>query len=187
MQFNIRGVNVEMTQAIAEYIEKKIGRIERYFDSPLTSEVHVTCSVLKDKQSGEKHNVEVTIPLNNVLLRAEEKTDDMYASIDRVEEKLERQIRKHKTKINRKFRQNGGIKSFFNEAILTEPVGMHQQEEDEVVKTKKFNFKPMDVEEAILQMDLLGHSFFVFSNAVSNETNVIYKRNDGRYGLIVPE
>jgi putative sigma-54 modulation protein len=181
MQFNVRGLNMEITDALQEYLERKIGRIEKYFDAPLDSEVHVTMSVVRDK-----HNVEVTIPLNGVLLRAEEKSEDMYASIDRVEEKLERQIRKHKTKLNRKFRQNGSLKTFFNDNVPTITT-TEEEDLDEVVRTKRFNFKPMDVEEAILQMDLLGHSFFVFSNTVSNEMNVIYKRQDGRYGLIIPE
>jgi putative sigma-54 modulation protein len=181
MQFNVRGLNMEITDALQEYLERKIGRIEKYFDAPLDSEVHVTMSVVRDK-----HNVEVTIPLNGVLLRAEEKSEDMYASIDRVEEKLERQIRKHKTKLNRKFRQNGSLKMFFNDNVPTITT-TEEEDLDEVVRTKRFNFKPMDVEEAILQMDLLGHSFFVFSNTVSNEMNVIYKRQDGRYGLIIPE
>jgi putative sigma-54 modulation protein len=181
MQFNVRGLNMEITDALQEYLERKIGRIEKYFDAPLDSEVHVTMSVVRDK-----HNVEVTIPLNGVLLRAEEKSEDMYASIDRVEEKLERQIRKHKTKLNRKFRQNGSLKMFFNDNVPTITT-TEEEDLDEVVRTKRFNFKPMDVEEAILQMDLLGHSFFVFSNTVSNEINVIYKRQDGRYGLIIPE
>lgn len=180
MQFNVRGVNMEVTEALQEYIERKIGRIDKYFDAPLDSEVHVTLSVVRDQ-----HNVEVTIPLNGVMLRAEEKSEDMYASIDRVEEKLERQIRKHKTKLNRKFRQHGGLKTFFNDSIPA--INTTEEDELEVVRTKKFNFKPMDVEEAILQMNLLDHNFFVFSNTVSNEMNVVYKRHDGRYGLIIPE
>jgi putative sigma-54 modulation protein len=180
MDFAVRGVNIEITNALQEYVERKIGRIEKYFDAPINSEVTVTLSVLKDK-----HNVEVMIPLNGVILRAEEKSEDMYASIDKVEEKLERQIRKHKTKINRKYRQNGGIKTLFNENVATLP--MTEEDDMEIVRTKRFNFKPMDVDEAILQMDLLGHNFFVFSNSVSNEMNVVYKRHDGKYGLIVPE
>lgn len=181
MKFIVRGVNLEVTDALKDYAEKKIGKLEKYFDSPLASEVNVALSVLKDL-----HSIEVTIPLPGVMLRAEEKTGDMYASIDMVTEKLERQIRKHKTKVNRKFRQNGGLKTLFKETDAAH-IAVDEEDELEVVRTKRFNFKPMDIEEAILQMDLLGHTFYVFSNAVNNEVNVVYKRQDGRYGLIIPD
>lgn len=181
MKFNIRGENIEVTNALREYVEKKVGRIEKYFDTPPTSVVNVTMKVVKDV-----HSVEVTVQLPGVVLRGEESHEDMYAAIDLVVEKLERQIRKHKTKINRKFRQEGSLRTLFKEeATINE-----QQEDDEdykVVKTKRFNIKPMDLEEAILQMDMLGHNFFVFSNADTEEVNVVYKRKDGRYGLIEPE
>ncbi|OEF99489.1 ribosomal subunit interface protein [Vulcanibacillus modesticaldus] len=180
MNFNIRGENIEVTNALREYVEKKVGRIEKYFDTPPTSDVKVTMKVVKDV-----HSVEVTILLPGVVLRGEESNEDMYAAIDLVVEKIERQIRKHKTKINRKFRQEGSLKTLFKE----EPNNKNEDEEDDikVVKTKRFNIKPMDVEEAILQMDMLGHSFFVFSNSETEEMNVVYKRKDGRYGLIEPE
>jgi putative sigma-54 modulation protein len=122
-----------------------------------------------------------------LLLRGEEVHTDMYAGIDNVIEKLERQIRKHKTKVNRKFRQEGSLKYMFKNEL--EPIEEEtlESEELEVVRTKRFNLKPMDAEEAILQMDMLGHSFFVFSNAEGGGTNVVYRRKDGRYGLIEPE
>lgn len=132
------------------------------------------------------HTVEVTIPLPGLVLRAEDESDDMYASIDAVVDKLERQIRKHKTKLNRKFRQEGSLKTLFVE----DPAGGVAVAEDaeldelEVVRTKRFLLKPMDVEEAILQMNMVGHNFFVFSNIDNEEVNVVYKRNDGKYGLI---
>lgn len=180
MKFNVRGENLEVTNALREYVEKKVGRIEKYFDTPPTSAVNVTMKVVKDV-----HSIEVTVQLPGVVLRGEEANQDMYAAIDLVVEKLERQIRKHKTKINRKFRQEGSLKSLFKEEIN----GKATEEEDDlrVVKTKRFNIKPMDIEEAILQMDMLGHSFFVFSNSDTEELNVVYKRKDGRYGLIEPD
>ncbi|MDY0393229.1 ribosome hibernation-promoting factor, HPF/YfiA family [Virgibacillus halophilus] len=183
MKFNIRGENIEVTGSMRDYVEKKISKLERYFDAPLTSEVHVNLSVYNDEQ-----RIEVTIPMTNLLLRAEDQNLDMYAAIDLVVDKLERQIRKYKTKVNRKFRQEGSPKHVFaelekeaNSSVITE-----DDDELEVVRTKRFNLKPMDSEEAILQMDMLGHSFFVFTNAASGDTNVVYRRNDGRYGLIEP-
>lgn len=187
MNYNIRGENVEVTDALRDYVEKKISKLERYFDTPLTSDVHVTLTVLKDLQI-----VEVTIPLTGVLLRAEERNNDMYASIDLVVDKLERQIRKHKTKVNRKFRQEGSLRTLFKEnfeEINGAGVQVAETDEDlelELVRTKRFPMKPMDIEEAILQMNMIGHNFYVFSNMDTEEINVVYKRNDGKYGLIEP-
>lgn len=184
MNFNIRGENIEVTRALREYAEKKIGKLARYFDTPLATDVHVTLSVVRGEQI-----VEVTIPLKGVLLRAEERSGDMYASIDLVVDKLERQIRKHKTKINRKFRQDGSLRSLLKENVEEEGSaanGSAEEEEFEVVRTKRFEMKPMNVEEAILQMNLIGHNFFVFSNMETDEINVVYRRNDGKYGLIEP-
>ncbi|MBU9722266.1 MULTISPECIES: ribosome hibernation-promoting factor, HPF/YfiA family [Bacillaceae] len=182
MNFNIRGENLEITPALRDYVEKKVGKLERYFDFEPTPDVNVKMSVINNDQK-----VEITIPLPKLLLRAEEKHTDMYAAIDLVIEKLERQIRKHKTKVNRKFRQDDSLKYMFKNDL--EPLAEETPESDEieVVRTKKFDLKPMDAEEAILQMDMLGHNFFVFSDAVSGSTNVVYKRKDGRYGLIEPE
>ena len=177
MKFNIRGENIEVTPALKEYVEKKLSKLERYFDT--FPEIKVNLKVYSDKQ-----RVEVTIPFTDLLLRAEETNSDMYAAIDLVVDKLERQIRKHKTKVNRKLREKGSIKTNF---ILPEAVAvLDQVEEDELelVRTKRFDLNPMDVEEAILQMDMLGHNFFVFTNADTNETNVVYGRKDGKYGLI---
>ncbi len=182
MHFNIRGERMEVTGALRDYVEKKLSRLEKYFEAPLASDVHVTLSVVKDL-----HSVEVTIPLPGVLLRAEEKSEDMYASIDLVVDKLERQIRKHKTKVNRKFRQDGGLRGLFKENNETAANRFTEEEDElEVVRTKRFTLKPMDVEEAILQMNMVGHNFFVFANADTEEVNVVYKRNDGKYGLIEP-
>ncbi|MBB6453615.1 putative sigma-54 modulation protein [Salirhabdus euzebyi] len=183
MKYNIRGENLEVTNAIQEYVEKKIGKLERYFETTPTSEVHVNLSVYNNQQ-----RIEVTIPMQDLLLRAEEQHRDLYAAIDTVLDKLERQIRKYKTKVNRKFRQGGAPKYVFaqmEKEIIDEPA-LEDESELEIVRTKRFDLKPMDSEEAALQMDMLGHSFFVFRNADTGDTNVVYRRNDGRYGLIEP-
>ncbi|GFZ97688.1 ribosomal subunit interface protein [Paenibacillus marchantiophytorum] len=180
MMISIRGEHLEVTEALRDYVDKKLTRLERYFEAPLTSDVQVKLSVIKGLQS-----IEVSIPLTGVLLRAEERNTDMYASIDLVVDKLERQIRKHKTKTNRKIRQDGGKRDLFK--VETSAVTYVDEEEDfELVRNKRFDLKPMDVEEAILQMNMVGHSFFVFSNMDTDTVNVVYKRNDGKYGLIEP-
>lgn len=183
MKYIIRGQRMEVTEALRDYVEKKLSRLERYFEAPPQSDVNVTLSVTKGQQA-----IEVTIPLPGALLRAEEKREDMYASIDFVVDKLERQIRKHKTKINRNFRQPGSARVLFKEdpgnghGVATTT---HDEEDDlELVRTKRFNLKPMGVEEAILQMNLVGHNFYVFANTSSNDVSVVYRRNDGKYGLI---
>lgn len=179
MNYNVRGENIEVTPAIREYLERKITKLERYFTEPLEANVNVNLKFNQDKTS----KVEVTIPLPNLVLRAEETNVDMYAAIDLITDKLERQIRKHKTKVNRKFREKGVEPVTF----ATPKNGEARDVDDdniEVVRTKRFDLKPMDSEEAILQMDMLGHNFYVFNNADTNRTNVVYKRKDGRYGLI---
>ncbi|MFD2116966.1 ribosome hibernation-promoting factor, HPF/YfiA family [Paenibacillus yanchengensis] len=181
MNYNVRGQNIEVTEALRDYVEKKLSRLDRYFETPVASEVNVTLSVTKGQ-----HTVEVTIPMVGTMLRAEEKSEDMYASIDGVVDKLERQIRKYKTKINRKFRQNSGVKALFKEETGS-AVGIAEDDELELVRRKQFMLKPMDVEEAILQMNMIGHNFFVFANAENKEVNVVYKRSDGKYGLIEQE
>jgi putative sigma-54 modulation protein len=184
MHFNIRGENIEVTEAIRAYVEKKVTKLTKYFNETPNSEVHVNLKVYNNEQS-----IEVTIPMKGLLLRAEERHLDLYAAIDLVVEKLERQIRKHKTKVNRKLRGNDNSKHMF--ATGTEGVStalLEDEEEDyQIVREKRFDFKPMDTEEAILQMDLLGHNFFVYNNAESGEMNVVYKRKDGKYGLIAGE
>src|SRR5699024_1903332 len=183
MNYNIRGENIEVTQAIRSHVEEKIGKIEKYFETPPTSDVNVNLSVYN-----EERQVEVTIQMTDLLLRAEEHHTDMYAAIDLVVAKVERQIKKYKTKINRKFRQEGSPKYVFAE-LEKEKREQEIEEESsdiEIVRTKRFDLKPMDSEEAVLQMDMLGHQFFVFTNAESNETNVVYKRRDGKYALIEP-
>lgn len=176
MKINVRGKNMEVSPALQEYLEKRMGKLEKYFDSQI--EVQVTMSIVKDD-----HIVEATISIDGLLLRGEETSQDIYASIDMVVDKLERQMHKYKTKINRKLRQSG-IKDLNEQIVETKP---EEEAEPVVVRTKRFAMKPMPVEEAILQMNLLGHSFFVFANADTDEINVLYVRKDGNYGLIEPE
>lgn len=175
MRIIVSGKNVDVTNALKERVEKKLSKFERYFGP--NTEAHATLSVEKNR-----HIIEVTIPFNGVILRGEEATADMYTSIDNVVEKLERQMRRQKTKLERRIK-DGNIR-FENWVSPTE-----DEEDDEVriVKTKRFAMKPMPTEEAVLQMELLGHNFFVFSNADTEEVNVVYKRKDGNYGLIEPE
>lgn len=180
LNFNIRGENIEVTPAIRDHVESKVSKLERYFTDGANATAHVNLKVYNDKQT----KVETTIPMKNLTLRAEERHDDMYAAVDLIVDKLERQIRKYKTRVNRKFREREGIASFFASVNKDEPAVPESDDEFKVVRTKRFDLKPMDQEEAILQMNMLGHSFFVFTDAESDDTNIVYKRKDGKYGLI---
>ncbi|HCS73483.1 MAG TPA: ribosome-associated translation inhibitor RaiA [Clostridiales bacterium] len=178
MRITISGKNIDITQALRNQVNKKVGKLERYF-RPGT-EAQVTLSTERNK-----YIVEVTIPFNGVLIRAEESTESMYASIDMVLDKLERQIHKYRTKLERNFRTGAFAdeKMEFSQAATK---GDLDDYELQIVRTKRFAVKPMSIEEALMQMDLLGHSFFVFSNSDTDEVNVVYKRHDGKYGLIEP-
>lgn len=167
---SIRGKNIELTNALKEYVEKKLAKLDKHID---LAEGQVTLTVEKGT-----HKVEVTIPFNGMILRGEEETGDMYASIDLVVEKLEKQIIRYKGRFTRKTRAEGKSVPVSSEEVF---------EEAKIMRTKRFAFKPMPVDEAVMQMNLLGHSFFVFSNAETEEVNVLYKRKDGNYGLIEPE
>ncbi|WP_019123277.1 ribosome hibernation-promoting factor, HPF/YfiA family [Brevibacillus massiliensis] len=183
MKMHIRGENIQVTEALHDYVEKKVGRLDRYFDTSQVSDVQVTLRFLRGAGT-----IEVTIPLTGGgILRAEDTHEDMYAAIDLVAEKLERQIRKHKTKLNRKMRYDSSAKVM---AAGSNAIALADTEEDfdtEIVRVKRFDLKPMDAEEAVMQMDMLGHNFFVFQNSATNEVNVVYRRNDGRFGLIEPK
>jgi len=183
MQIQVRGDHLDVTPALEEYAQKKLGRLERYFDAPPEKDVSVTMSVV-----GGMHRVEVTLQLHGVLFRAEEQSPDMYASIDLVVDKLEEQILRHKNKLNARFRDRGlrtRIRESAGNGAFTQ--SSHEDElSQQIVRIKRFPMKPMDVEEAMLQMDLLGHNFFMFTNANTDEVNVIYKRKEGNYGLIEP-
>ena len=176
-EFTIRGKNIEITQPLREYVEKRVGKVTKYFDK--VEEINVLLTVTKGQ-----HVVEVTVEVpSGVLLRGEESTTDMYTSIDLVVEKLERQIHKQKTKLAKRFR-GGGFKSEVIEESKFNAEQSDESEEYPVVKTKRFSVKPMDVQEAIMQMNLLNHNFFVFRDAETEEICVVYKRNDGAYGLL---
>lgn len=174
MIYKIRGENVEITSAMKDYVEEKVDKIEKYFQEPIDAIAHINISV---HQNQEK--IEVTIPMKGIPLRAEAREKDFYAAVDAVADKLERQIRKYKTKVNRKLREKEKHVIFLDTKEQEET-----EEEIQIVRTKRFDLKPMDVEEAILQMNLVGHDFFVFLDAKSEGTSMVYKRKDGKYGLI---
>ena len=172
MKMNIRGSKIKITSAINDYIENKIGKLDKYLENPQD----VTANVVV-KVSGKDQTVEVTIPMKKLILRAEDTHNDLYAAIDLVSEKLERQIRKNKTRIKKKIKEITDFNIDFK-------VEKEEDEKGKVVKRKMVETKPMNEEEAILQMNLLGHDFFVFTNDSTNDINVLYKRKDGNYGVI---
>lgn len=174
MRYTISGKNIDITPGLRDAVEGKLGKLERYF-SPDT-EVQVTLSVEKGRQK-----IEVTIPVKGSIIRAEQDSSDMYVSIDLVEEIIERQIKKYRTKLIDK--KQSALS--FSEAFLQEEP--EQEEPVKIVKTKRFAMKPMDPEEACLQMELLGHNFFMFLNSETDQINVVYKRKASTYGLIEPE
>ena len=189
LNYNVRGENIEVTPAIRDYVESKVGKIEKYFDEVPEANAHVNLKVYSDRQG----KAEVTIPLPNIVLRAEETSPDLYGSIDLVSDKLERQIRKYKTKVNRKFRrQTAELPDAISPDLVEETSNLDSElngEADEgsdirIVRTKRFDLKPMNAEEAVLQMDMLGHSFFVYLDGETESPNIVYKRDDGDYGLI---
>jgi len=170
MQLSVRGKNIEVTDALRDYVFKKVKKLDRYFDG--AGDGQATLSLERDQ-----HRVEVTIAFNGLLLRGEEQSSDMYASIDLVVDKLEKQVDKYRTKIARRVRTTAAA-----------PVsGEEVQEVPQIVRNKRFPMKPMHVDEAILQMNLLGHDFYVFTNAESELVNVVYRRRDGNFGLIEPQ
>lgn len=184
MKFIISGKNIEVTPGLKDAIEQKLGKLERYF-TPET-EINVTLSVEKGRQK-----IEVTIPVKGNIIRSEQTSNDMYVSIDLVEEIIERQLRKYKNKLVA--RNQGHPISYapsgnsFRKEFFDSEEETTEDDEVRIVRTKKFGIKPMFPEDACVQMELLGHNFFVFSNAETDEVNVVYKRKDGSFGLIEPE
>lgn len=171
MKFIIIGRNIDITEGLKSAVQEKLGKLERYF----TPE-NVTLSVEKDRQK-----IEVTIPVKGNIIRSEQVSSDMYVSIDLVEEVIERQLRKYKTKIVNQQQAGGNFQKEFVEDEFLE------DEEVNIIRTKKFGIKPMYPEDACVQMELLGHNFYVFRNAETDEVNVVYKRKGNTYGLIEPE
>ncbi|MBK1811411.1 ribosome-associated translation inhibitor RaiA [Clostridium sp. YIM B02505] len=177
MKVTVLAKNIVLTDPLKEAVERKISKLEKYFTPNV--EAKATLSVQKNRQI-----IEVTIPFNGAILRGEEATDDMYKSIDLVQEKIERQIRKQKTKLSRRYNNAESVRYInFDNVPNVDP----EDDEAQIVKTKRFGIKPMGAEEAVLQMELIGHNFFVFQDADTNQVNVVYKRRDGNYGLIEPE
>ena len=174
MKFIIIGRNIDITEGLKSAVQEKLGKLERYF-TPET-EIHVTLSVEKDRQK-----IEVTIPVKGNIIRSEQVSSDMYVSIDLVEEVIERQLRKYKTKIVNQQQAGGNFQKEFVEDEFLE------DEEVNIIRTKKFGIKPMYPEDACVQMELLRHNFYVFRNAETDEVNVVYKRKGNTYGLIEPE
>ena len=174
MRYIITGRNIDVTEGLRAAVQEKIGKLERYFTQD--TEVHVTLSVEKERQ-----NIEVTIPVKGNIIISEQVSSDMYVSIDLVEEIIERQLKKYKNKIVD--RKQAG------ENFTPEYIDKDYDEDDsiQIIRTKKFGIKPMDAEEACIQMELLGHNFYVFSNSDTGEVNVVYKRKGNTYGLIEPE
>ncbi|MGO1469248.1 MAG: ribosome hibernation-promoting factor, HPF/YfiA family [Tissierella sp.] len=179
MNIQFVGKNVELTDALKEVTEQKLSKLEKYFEDPING--NVTFSTQRNNKT-----IEVTINLPGTILRAEETSDDMYASIDKSVDILERQIRKYKTRLQKRYKEGQTIRF---ENVL--PYEREEETEDPdkptIVRRKRFFLQPMNYEEAVLQMELLGHNFFVFRSAETEEISVIYKRKDGNYGLIEPE
>lgn len=174
MRFIITGRNIDITEGLKSAVHEKLGKLDKYFSDD--TEVHVTLSVEKERQK-----IEVTIPVKGNIIRSEQTSNDMYVSIDLVEEIIERQLKKYKNKIIEK---KQAAASFTQEYIDKD---YDDDEEIKIIRTKRFGIKPMYPEDACIQMDLLGHSFFVFLNAETEEVNVVYKRKGNTYGLIEPE
>lgn len=173
MRYNIRGEKVEITNSIKSYIEDKIGKLDKYFENADDILANVVIKV-----RGKEQKIEITVPAMHYTLRSEESNDDLYAAIDLTVDKLERQIRKHKTKLNSRIKKN---------IIQNFDIDLEDDLEDEnskIIKRKEIDMKPMDEEEAILQMNMLGHSFFVFKNSSTGLICVLYLRKDGSYGII---
>ena len=174
MRITISGKNIDVTQGLKEAVYEKLDKLDKYF-TPDTEAI-VTLSVERNRQK-----IEVTIPIKGSVIRAEEVSDDMYVSIDLVQEIIERQMRKHKTRLANRYRSGGLLQPAYLEMEADDP------DEVRIVRTKKFAIKPMDPEEACLEMELSGHSFFVFRNSETDDVNVVYKRKGNTYGLIEPE
>jgi putative sigma-54 modulation protein len=186
----VQGKNLQVTDALRTYVSEKLSKLPRYFDQ--VQDAQVVLSVARDRHRGRAQVVEMTVWCDGVVLRAEEASDDMYASIDLAAEKLERQIEKYRSRMIEKRRQDEARRRQRREesaeaALRASPAGEPAEPIPAIVRTKRFAMKPMTTEEAAVQMDLLGHAFFVFRQAATQEINVLYRRRDGNLGLIEPE
>jgi putative sigma-54 modulation protein len=181
MELTIKGKNVEVTNRLNDYVEKKIGKLDRYL--PTISEAWVELSTEGARAAQDRQVCQVTVRANGIILRAEERSDDMFTSIDAVLDKMYRQIARYKGK--RKNRWRGAAVSM--EPLPLEAEETFDEETSNIVRTKRFRMTPMNPEEAVEQMELLGHDFFVFYDPDEGQINVIYRRKDGDYGLLQPE
>lgn len=181
LNIKVSGKNIQVTPALREHAESKANKLQRYFDDERRP---VNVDVVLATEKG-RHKAEITMQVGSLLVRGEGTTDDMYASIDAAVDRIGRQVRKYKTRINRKLQEGPKISQVAVPSTAVEAGGT--DEGPRVVRVKRFSFKPMDVEEAVLQMELLGHDFFVFTDAETDDINVLYRRRDGNYGLIGPE
>lgn len=177
--YSVHGKNFEVTPAIRQYAEDKISKIEKYFHDAPNTTVYVNARTYPNGEA----KAEVTIPMPRLTLRAEETTQDLYGSIDLVVDKLERQVHKHKTKLNRKAREKG-LPEFIKEQMDQADTADDEDNDIEIVREKTFAVKPMSPEEAVLQMEMLNHDFFLFINAKTDSAALVYQRRNGKYGLI---
>lgn len=175
MKCNVRGEKIKITDAIYSYIDSKLGKLDKYFKEEVSANVLV-------KTRGKKDIIEVTIPTSQYVIRGEESHDDLYAAIDLVTDKLERMIRKNKTRIKK--RETDKSLEVFNLDFEYSNIDDEYEKDDIIVKRKTLEMKPMDEEEALLELELLGHEFFVYKDMHTSNVNVIYKRKDGNYGII---
>ena len=180
MKYTILGRNMEVTEGLREYIEKKFSKLDHYFTGG--TEVNITLS----KQRGEE-KVEVTIPLRGTTIRAEESTGDMYQTIDALKDVVERQLRRNRKKIIDRKQSKQSFSDVLIEDLMSEEPEEDEEEEIRIVRSKRFEMKPMTPEEACFQMEMSGHTFYMFRNAEDEQIAVVYKRKDGDYGLIEQE
>ena len=179
MKISVRGDKVKVTEAMNNYVVEKLKKIDKYLDDPEAVNANV---VVRVEKQGQK--VEITIPLKNFMLRAEETQEDIYAAVDTIVDKIERQIRKNKTKLESQAKKSREVRGFAIESI--EDIE-EEEVETVIVKRKKVDVKPMSEEEAVLQMELLGHDFYLFKDADTMKPTLVYKRKDNQYGIIETE
>jgi len=181
MQFSVQGKGIEVTERLQTYVEKKLGKLDHYL--PTINEVRVELRTEQTRSLGDRQVAQVTVRANRTILRAEERSNDIFTSVDMVVDKIKRQIDRYKDK--RRSKNRSMAVSLEVEPVIEEPV--EEEKEGQIVRTKRFPVTPMTPEEAVEQMELLGHDFFVFYNMDEGQINVLYKRRDGNYGLLQPE